>query len=126
MDTILIIDDEKPILDMFQLFLGFYGYTVLLAESGATGLEIFRKERPPIVFLDIKMPGMDGFEVLKQIKDICPDTEIILITGHGDKKLAEQAKRLQVSDFINKPFEKGSLDKALERLAQRRKDKTGI
>ena len=70
MTKILVIDDEKPTLTMFRLFLGAYGYEVLIAENGAEGLEIFKKERPSIVLTDIKMPGIDGLLVLQQIKQI--------------------------------------------------------
>ncbi|MBU0986507.1 MAG: response regulator, partial [Proteobacteria bacterium] len=119
MEKILVIDDEKPTLDMFRLLLGAYGYTVLTAESGAAGLEVFRKERPSIVLTDIKMPGIDGFEVLQRIKEIDPVTEVIVITGHGDMDLAIQALNLNATDFINKPIRKNALDSAL-RQAQKR------
>lgn len=88
MRKILVIDDEKPTLSMFRLFLGAYGYTVLTAENGKEGLELFMKEKPPIVLTDIKMPGMDGFEVLKRIKAADATVEVIMITGHGDMDLA--------------------------------------
>ena len=68
MKRVLVIDDERPTLGMFELFLGAYGYEVLTAESAQEGLNIFKKERPPIVLTDIKMPGMDGLEILKKIK----------------------------------------------------------
>lgn len=126
MENILVIDDEKPILNMFGLLLKFYGYSVLTAENGADGLEIFRQNRPSIVFLDIKMPGMDGFEVLEKIKAIDPETEVIIITGHGDKELEKQALELQASDFINKPFQRETLNEALKRLQERRKKKREI
>ncbi|MCP4106656.1 MAG: response regulator [Desulfobacteraceae bacterium] len=120
MDIVLVIDDEKPILNMFQLLLGFYGYTVLTAENGEQGISIFKEESPPIVFLDIKMPGMDGREVLKQIREIDSDAEVIIMTGHGDKELEREVMNLQANDYINKPFQKDSLEEALKRLAQRR------
>jgi anti-anti-sigma factor len=119
MKKILVIDDEKPTLGMFELFLGAYGYKVLTAENGAIGLEIFEKEKPPIVLTDIKMPGMDGLEVLKRIKEIDPSAEVIVITGHGDMDLAVRALRLNATDFINKPIQKKALDDALRRAEQR-------
>ncbi len=120
MESILVIDDEKPILNMFKLLLGFYGYTVLTAENGEEGIRIFRKESPPIVFLDIKMPGIDGREVLKQIREIDHNAEVIIMTGHGDKELEREVMNLQANDYINKPFQNDSLDEAMKRLAQRR------
>ncbi|MBU1695750.1 MAG: response regulator, partial [Proteobacteria bacterium] len=65
---VLVIDDDKPTLSMFELFLNAYGYSVLLAENGAEGIKLFETEKPAIVFTDIKMPGMDGFAVLDRIK----------------------------------------------------------
>lgn len=121
MAKILVIDDEKPTLKMFRLFLSAYGYEVLTAENGAEGLEIFKKERPPIVLTDIKMPGIDGLAVLQKIKEIDKNTEVIVITGHGDTDLAKQALTLDAVDFINKPIKKEALDAALKR-AQKRLD----
>lgn len=121
MEKILVIDDEKATLVMFHLLLGAYGYNVLAAESGAAGLELFRKERPSIVLTDIKMAGIDGFEVLQRIKEIDPVTEVIVITGHGDMDLAIQAFNLNASDFINKPIQKNALDSALRRAKERLK-----
>ncbi len=119
MEKILVIDDEKPTLSMFRLFLGAYGYTVLTAKNGKEGLEIFKKEKPPIVLTDIKMPGIDGLAVLQQIKAIDPKAEVIVITGHGDTDLAKQALDLDAVDFINKPIKKEALDAALKRAEKR-------
>jgi len=119
MSKILVIDDEKPTLSMFKLFLGAYGYEVLTAESGEEGLEVFQAEKPPIVLTDIKMPGMDGLQVLKRIKEIDPLAEVIVITGHGDMDIAIKALNLNATDFINKPIQKTDLDAALRRAKER-------
>jgi YesN/AraC family two-component response regulator len=118
-EKILVIDDEKPTLSMFRLFLDAYGYRVYTAENGADGLDIFRKEKPAIVLTDIKMPGLDGLAVLQQIKEIAPKTAVIVITGHGDTALAEQAAALHAVDFLHKPIKKEALDAALERARQK-------
>ncbi|EPR37313.1 response regulator receiver protein [Desulfovibrio sp. X2] len=119
MAKILVIDDERPTLGMFRLFLEKYGHEVLLAENGADGLELFAREAPPVVLTDIKMPGMDGIEVLKRIKQANPAVEVIVITGHGDMDLAIQALNLDATDFINKPIKKEELDAALHRAEER-------
>ncbi len=119
MDTILVIDDEKPTLDMFRLLLSAQGYTVLTAEDGRKGLDVFARERPPIVITDIKMPGMDGIEVLRRLKQSEPNTEVIVITGHGDMDLAIKALNLDATDFINKPIQRQYLDQALKRAKER-------
>ncbi|GAB6176206.1 response regulator [Desulfobaculum senezii] len=119
MNKILVIDDEKPTLSMFELFLGAYGYEVLTAESGEEGLEVFTAQRPAIVLTDIKMPGMDGLDVLRRIKEVDHQTEVIVITGHGDMDTAIQALNLNATDFINKPIQKNDLDAALKRANER-------
>lgn len=121
MSKILVIDDEKSTLKMFRLFLTAYGHTVFLEEDGEAGLETFSKEKPPIVFTDIKMPGIDGFEVLRRIKETDPHTEVVVVTGHGDMDLAVQALNLDATDFINKPIQRAALDSALGRAQERLK-----
>ncbi len=121
MEKILVIDDEKPTLMMFRLTLAAYGYDVLTAENGQEGLEVFNRERPTIVLTDIKMPGMNGIEVLKRIKEIDPSVEVIVITGHGDMDLAIQALNLDATDFINKPIQRHLLDQAIRRAGERRR-----
>jgi anti-anti-sigma factor len=120
-EKILVIDDEKATLKMFRLFLDVYGFDILTAESGEEGLEVFDREKPDIVLTDIKMPGMDGIEVLQQIKKRSPATEVIVITGHGDMDLAIQALNLDAADFINKPIQRQSLEQGLARARERLK-----
>ena len=120
-EKILVIDDEKATLKMFRLFLDVYGFDILTAESGEEGLEVFDREKPDIVLTDIKMPGMDGIEVLQQIKKRSPATEVIVITGHGDMDLAIQALNLDAADFINKPIQRQSLEQGLSRARERLK-----
>jgi len=123
MGKILVIDDEKATLSMFRLFLDAYGYTVYTAENGTEGLAIFQKEKPEIVLTDIKMPGIDGLAILRQIKAIDPNAAVIVITGHGDTALAEQAIALDAVDFINKPIKRQALEAALEK-AKKKQDTT--
>jgi anti-anti-sigma factor len=120
--TVLVIDDETATLTMFRLFLNAYGYTVLTAENGEIGLDLVRQHQPEIVFTDLKMPGMDGFAVLKQIKKEAPATEVIVITGHGDMDHVIQALNLNATDFINKPIGRSALDAALKRVEARLRD----
>ncbi len=95
MRKVLVIDDEKPTLSMFRLLLGAYGYEVLTAENGGAGIEVFQQQHPALVFTDIKMPGIDGLEVLKRLRQIDPKVPIVVITGHGDTDLAKQASDMQ-------------------------------
>jgi anti-anti-sigma factor len=121
MEKILVIDDEKPTLMMFRLTLAAGGYEVFTAENGQQGLDAFNRERPGIVLTDIKMPGMNGIEVLKRIKEIDPLAEVIVITGHGDMDLAIQALNLDATDFINKPIQRHLLEQAIRRAQERRR-----
>jgi YesN/AraC family two-component response regulator len=119
MIKILVIDDEKPTLSMFQLFLKAYGYDVFIAEDGEQGLKIFNEIKPEIVFTDLKMPGIDGLEVLEKIRESDTKSEVIIITGHGDMEKAVKALDLSASDFINKPVERQALNSALVRAEKR-------
>ncbi|SDU36555.1 response regulator [Desulfobacula phenolica] len=117
---ILVIDDEKPTLSMFKLFLTAYGYEVYTAENGEKGLALFAKISPEIVFTDIKMPGIDGLEVLRRIQKTGIESEVIIITGHGDMEKALEALDLNALDFINKPVERKALNSALARAEKRK------
>jgi len=119
MPKILVIDDEKPTLSMFRLFLEAWGHRVLTAENGTDGLEIFRKNKPDIVITDIKMPGVDGLSVLRQIIDIDPLAVVIVITGHGDTDLAQRALENRALEFIHKPIKKEALEAALKKAGER-------
>jgi len=119
MKKLLVIDDEASTRDLLKMSLESDGYTVFVAEDGPKGLEIFARENPPVVLTDIKMPGMDGIEVLRKVKEQSPDTEVIVITGHGEMNLAVQALQLEASDFINKPISDEGLAVALRRAEEK-------
>ncbi len=115
MNKILLIDDEPDIVRVLSMSLKADGYDVIPAYSGVEGIEIFEKEKPDIVLTDIKMPGMDGIEVLKKVKSIEPGSEVIIITGHGDIDNTIEALQYGASDFINKPVRDEALAIALKR-----------
>lgn len=118
MKKILLIDDEKPTLDMCGLPLGALGYDVLPVKNASEGVEIFQNERPQIVLTDIRMPGQDGFAILEQVKQIDPEAQVIVITGHGDEDLAGKAMEMGATDFINKPLGVDTLGEALKRAEE--------
>jgi len=126
---ILLVDDEEGIRKVLGLSLADRGYEVHTAENAEKALTLFRELAPPIVLTDIKMPGMDGLELLRTIKaevgsSEADDVEVILITGHGDIDLAIQGIKLDATDFVTKPISDDALDIALgrarERLSMRR------
>jgi signal transduction histidine kinase/FixJ family two-component response regulator len=113
-EEILLVDDEEDIREVLAISLEDLGYRVTLAENGQKALTLFETHGFPIVLTDIKMPVMDGIELLKKIKVIAPETEIIMITGHGDMDLAIESFRNQAVEFITKPVDVKSLEIALE------------
>lgn len=116
---ILLVDDESDIRDVLQVALADAGYTVALAENGREALARFQETRPPIVITDIKMPLMDGIQLLECIKREDPETEVIMITGHGDMDLAIKSLKHQAGDFITKPINVEALDITLKRTRER-------
>ena len=120
MSKILIIDDEEANVRVLSMSLRSDGYEVVSAYSGEEGIAVFQKERPDLVLTDIKMPGMDGIEVLQKIKALEPDMEVIIITGHGDIDNAIEALKFGASDFINKPIRDEVLTVAIQRATEKR------
>ena len=117
--TILLVDDEEGIRKVLGISLADSGYEVLTAENGRKALKLFQEVLPPIVLSDIKMPVMDGIELLKKIKAENPDTEVIMITGHGDMDLAIKSLKPEATDFITKPINDDALEIALKRANER-------
>jgi PAS domain S-box-containing protein len=118
-EKILLIDDEEGIRKVLGISLMDIGYQVFTAGDGKEGLTAFRAHRPPIVLTDIKMPHMDGIDLLQQIKAESPDTEVIMLTGHGDMDLAIKCLKLEATDFITKPINDDVLEIALKRAHER-------
>ena len=116
---ILLVDDEEGIRKVLAIALADSGYEVFTAEGGKEAFDIFRKMQPPIVLTDIKMPGMDGIALLQKIKEESPDTEVIMITGHGDMELAIRSLKFDATDFITKPINHDALEIALKRANEK-------
>jgi len=123
MSKLLLIDDEEGIRKVFSISLKSDGYDVATAASGQQGIDLFQKEFFPIVLTDIQMPGMDGIEVLRRVKEINPEVEVIVITGHGDMASAIQSLHFGASDFLTKPVSGQLLSIALKRAEERLKTK---
>lgn len=105
MAKILVIDDERNIRSTLQEILEYEKYEVDLAASGAEGLELFETGKYDIVLCDIKMPEMDGIEVLEKISETGADTQVIMISGHGNIDTAVSAIKKGAYDFIEKPLD---------------------
>jgi two-component system nitrogen regulation response regulator NtrX len=102
---VLIIDDEEAVRSSLKMIFDYEGYECVLAANGAAGIKIAEKESPDLVFLDIKMPQMDGMEVLKRLKEIEGSPPVVILSGHGTVKTAVEATKLGAFDFIEKPPE---------------------
>lgn len=113
--NVLLVDDEAGIRKVVGITLTDMGYHVLEAASGDEALAAFESARPPVVLTDIRMPGMDGLELLRRIKTLSPETEVILVTGHGDLDMAVAGLKLDACDFIAKPVGPDVLEIALKR-----------
>ncbi|HZC82266.1 MAG TPA: response regulator [Nitrospiraceae bacterium] len=116
MAKILVIDDELGIRDLLDTLLSEKGYDVILADSGEKGLEVFRRARPDVVVLDLKMPGMDGLTVLQQVRRDDPKQPVIILTGAGTPEAEEQVRKLGVTEYVEKQFSLHLLGEALKRL----------
>ncbi|MGI8671609.1 MAG: sigma-54-dependent transcriptional regulator [Luteitalea sp.] len=101
---ILVIDDELGIRDSLRMILEYEGYACALAATGEEGLALARSESPDLVFCDIKMPGVDGLEVLGRLKAQDESLPVVMISGHGTVATAVEATKLGAQDFIEKPL----------------------
>lgn len=116
---ILLIDDDAGIRKVMSITLEDAGYKVSTAPDGETGIRLCAQESPQIVITDIRMPGIDGIEVLRRIKSMDPDKEVIVVTAFSEIELAVQALQLDASDFITKPVNDDALAVALKRAKER-------
>jgi len=101
---ILVIDDESAIRDSMRMILEYEGCEFLGAATGEEGIALVERESIDLVFLDIKMPGMDGLEVLGRLKGVAEDLPVVMISGHGTVATAVEATKLGAFDFIEKPL----------------------
>jgi len=108
--TVLVVDDEESILETLTGILEDEGYEVITASSGEKALKCFKEFSPEVVLLDVWIPGMDGIETLKNIKQMDKETSVIMISGHGTIDTAVHAIKLGAYDFLEKPL---SLEKVL-------------
>ncbi len=116
---LVLVDDEADIREVLGISLRDAGYQVETASDGESGLEICRSFKPHILVTDIRMPGMDGLELLEAVKGEYPDIEVVVVTAFGEMDVAVRALRLDASDFITKPVGEEALELALERAKER-------
>jgi len=117
---VLVVDDEAGIRNLLQRTLEEAGYSVVTAASGQEALDKMSEMNIELAMLDIKMPGMSGIEVLRQISVNRPDTCVIMVTGIGDAQTAVEAMKLGAYDYLTKPFNPADVVPAIQRAFQQR------
>jgi DNA-binding response OmpR family regulator len=112
---VLLVDDEEEFVNTVAERLQIRNILTLVATDGVQALQVIEKEKPPVVVLDVMMPGLSGLDVLNQIKRDRPEIQIILLTGHGSTKDGIKGMRMGAYDYIMKPVQ-------IEDLIQKMKD----
>src|SRR2546422_7748950 len=108
MATILVVDDERVFCDLLKTVLGSNGHEVFTAYNGREALDLFSQHRPQVTLLDLRMPEMNGIEVLRQIRTIDASAAVMILTAWGSDALEKQARQLGVTDFLSKTDRKST------------------
>jgi DNA-binding NtrC family response regulator len=116
---VLVVDDEQDFADALVTRLMRRGYSATGAFSGAAALESLRRNPVDVVVLDLKMPGMDGLEVLREIRHLDPDVRVVVLTGHATVSSGIDGMRLGAADFLQKPVGIELLCTAIDAAAAR-------
>ncbi len=119
-NSVLIIDDDIKLSNALSIVIHKAGYTTYTANDGRAGIEMLHKESPAVVILDLRMPGMDGIEVLKQIKKISSETPVIIITAYSRVQSAVEAIKLGAYDYLSKPFDNDEIAITVQRAIKER------
>ena len=118
---ILVTDDERSIRELLADGLGSYGYEVLEARDAAESLRIVREKGVGLILSDIEMPGEDGMVLLRKVKEIDPDIDVVMVTGLHDVEVAVETIRRGASDFVTKPFNLAEVRIVVERTLEKRR-----
>jgi DNA-binding response OmpR family regulator len=113
---ILVVDDEDALRTVLSAELNSEGYDVGIAADGIEAIAELQKAKYDLVLLDIKMPNMNGFEVLKVIKEKYAETKVIMLTGFADLKNAIESRKLGAEDFVSKPYDLVDLLTTIDRV----------
>ena len=105
MKQLLIVDDQFGIRILLNEVFQKEGYKIFQASNGKQALDIVKMRRPDLVLLDIKIPGIDGIEILKRMKKIVPDIKVIIMTAYGELNMIEEAMELGAITYFAKPFD---------------------
>lgn len=103
--TVLVIDDQPGIRRLLTEVLNDEGFAVLTAENGYEGVRLAQEMHPTVILMDMKMPGMDGIETLKELKALGQQQRVLMMTAYGELETVNQAKELGAPNYITKPFD---------------------
>ncbi len=113
MARVLIVDDEPDAVELLQEFLTSKGYDVITAQDGEGALRKVKEERPHLILLDVRMPGMNGLEVLKRAREIDREVGVIMVTAVNEEETGRQTLDLGAFDYITKPLDLKYLERSL-------------
>ena len=116
--TVLVVDDEKDLVEIVESHLDEAGYRIVTAEDGVEGLEVTKREKPGLIILDIKMPRMNGLEMLELLRRMpeFENTPVLMLTAQGRSRNIFDAEGLRAVDFIIKPFTRDELIFAVKKV----------
>ena len=115
---ILVIDDDESLRRVLEYNLAQEGYAVLTASSGEQGLDLLKKERADLVVTDVRMPGMDGLQVLEGVRKVDPNVQVIILTAFGTIEMAVEAMKAGAFHYISKPFNRDELKLTIKKALQ--------
>ncbi len=124
MIKILVVDDEKDVCDFVKSFFSLRGYQVFTASNGREAIHITEAEDPLIILQDIKMPGMNGIETLRRVKEKRPNDRVIMVTGLDDTRRMQEAEKFGADGYITKPLVLDDLVRAVSEAAPKLKPNT--
>jgi DNA-binding NtrC family response regulator len=119
-EKVLLVDDEEDFLEIMSERIEARGMTVTTCTSAEEAIEIIKTETFDAIILDFMMPGMDGFQALKEIKSKRPESQIILLTGHATVEKGVEAMKMGATDFLEKPADIEALEKKIKDASARR------
>ncbi len=123
---VLLVDDEEEFVKALAERLKMRDLQSDMVYDGEQALDFVEKKEPDVMVLDLKMPGIDGIEVLKQVKKAYPGIEVIILTGHGTEKDEERAKRLGAFDYLEKPVNIDTLVERMKKAYRRRLENSAV
>src|SRR5262245_2727322 len=117
---ILFADDEQSLQEFMRSELPRLGHEVTVCPDGKAAVKTLDKSTSDLAILDLRMPGLDGMEVLEHLKQVSPDTEAVMMTGHGSEESAVKAMRLGAMDYLRKPCQLSEIEAILQKVIDRR------